>query len=472
MLEFPSDFVWGAATSSYQIEGAAFEDGRGESIWDRFCREPGRVLGGHDGRVACDHYHRYRDDVQLLRWLGVGAYRFSIAWPRILPHGRGAVNDAGLDFYDRLVDALLEAGIAPYATLYHWDLPQPLEDEGGWPVRDTAQAFASFADAVSRRLGDRVKRWITHNEPWCASMLGYQQGIHAPGREDWRAALLASHHLLLSHGLAVPVIRSNVPNAEVGITLNLTPAVPASNSAADRDACRHFDGHFNRWFLQPVFLGAYPADMLSDYRAVGRLPAALDPPPAQDLSAISAPLDFLGINYYFRRVSRSETVPEERNEPPTVQVAPEAEWTDMGWEVYPEGMYDILTRVHRDYRPPAIYITENGCSYADGPGDDGRIRDVRRCRYFHDHLAACRRAIQDGVPLRGFFAWSLMDNFEWERGYDQRFGLTWVDYDSQERRPKDSARMYRNIAGANAIPEVFDAGICDGEIVGGSDGEA
>lgn len=462
-LEFPAGFVWGAATSSYQIEGAAFEGGRGESIWDRFCREPGNVLGGGSGDVACDHYHRYRDDVELMRWMGLGAYRFSIAWPRVLPEGRGRVNPAGLDFYDRLVDALLEAKIEPYATLYHWDLPQVLESEGGWTVRSTAAAFVEFTDAVTRRIGDRVTHWITHNEPWCASMLGYQQGIHAPGRQDWSAALVASHHLLLSHGLAVPVIRTNCAKAEVGITLNLAPVVPASGSRPDREACRHADGHLNRWFLEPLFLGHYPADMVADYRGMGRLPAGLDPASSEDLGAISVPIDFLGINYYFRNVARSESVPEDRNAPREVHLAPESEWTDMGWEVYPDGLRQILTRVHLDYRPKALYVTENGASYADGPGPDGRIRDVRRSRFLHDHLAACHRALEGGVPLRGYFAWSLLDNFEWERGYDQRFGLNWVDYGTQERRPKDSARMYRRFVDRNAIPGTYDATLADTE---------
>lgn len=453
---FPGDFVWGTATSSYQIEGAAFEDGRSESIWDRFCREPGKVQGGDTGDVACDHYHRYRDDVLLMRELGVSAYRFSVAWPRVLPAGRGAANPAGLDFYDRLVDTLLEADIQPYCTLYHWDLPQVLEAQGGWTHRGTAAAFVEFADAVTRRLGDRLGHYITHNEPWCASMLGYQQGIHAPGRQDWPAALAASHHLLLSHGLAVPVIRTNCPGAQVGITLNLSPTVPASGSHADRDATRHADGYLNRWFLEPLFLGHYPADMVADYRGMGRLPAGLDPASSEDLAAIAVPLDFLGINYYFRNVIRSETVPEARNDPREIEVAPASEWTDMGWEVYPDGLREILTRVHLDYRPKAIYVTENGCSYGDTPGPDGRVRDVRRCRYYYDHLVACHRAIEDGVPLRGYFAWSFLDNFEWDRGYAQRFGLHHVDYDSQVRVPKDSARLFRRIALENRIPDTFE----------------
>lgn len=448
-LAFPAGFTWGAATSAYQIEGAVRQDGRGESIWDRFCRTPGKVAGGDHGEVACDHYARWRDDVALMRELGLRAYRFSIAWPRVVPGGRGAVNGRGLDFYDRLVDELLAAGIAPVATLYHWDLPQPLEDEGGWPVRATAKAFVDYADIVTRRLGDRVSRWITHNEPWCISVLGYETGEHAPGRRSPAAALAASHHLLLSHGWAVPVIRRNTRDAEVGITLNLVPTMPASSSAADYDTFRRIDGTMNRWYLDPLHGRGYPADILADHVAAGHVPASgWDVIEHGDLAAIATACDFLGINYYSRAVARS-TAPD--NLPPTVHVAPTSEHTDIGWEVFPAGLAEILLRVHLEYRPRQLFVTENGASYATAPDDDGRIRDVARTRYLHDHLIEARRAILSGVPLAGYFAWSLLDNFEWAHGYRQRFGITWVDYASQARILKDSGRWYRRVIDSNAV---------------------
>jgi beta-glucosidase len=454
-VTFPKGFVWGSATSSYQIEGGANEDGRGESIWDRYARTRTNIKDASSGEIACDHYHRWREDVALLRHLGHAAYRFSIAWPRVLPAGRGgraAVNERGLDFYSRLVDELLAQGIAPYPTLFHWDLPQVLEDQGGWPARATAEAFVEYVDAVTRRLGDRVTRWITHNEPWCSSLLSYQKGIHAPGRKDWPAALAASHHLLLSHGLAVPVVRQNSPGAEVGITVNLSPSIPASKSAEDHAAARFHDGHVNRWFLDPVFRAAYPADMLSEYAALGHLPgdwSSLVRP--GDLAHIAAPIDFLGVNYYNRHVARSGRLSEEDNAPRTVFVAPPREWTDIGWEVYPEGMFEVLMRVHLGYRPDKIYVTENGASYLDAPDAQKRVGDARRTAFLREHLLAAHRAIAAGVPLAGYFAWSLMDNFEWDHGYTQRFGLCWVDYQTQERIPKDSALWYRTVIEGNAV---------------------
>jgi beta-glucosidase len=451
-LRFPEGFVWGAATSAYQIEGATREDGRGESIWDRFCLKPGRVEGGATGDVACDHYHRFAQDVELMAELGLGAYRFSVSWPRVLPRARGVVNQAGLDFYSRLVDALLSKGITPFVTLFHWDLPQVLDDEGGWPSRATVDAFVEYADVVSRRLGDRVRHWITHNEPWCAGLLGHQQGRHAPGLQDWRAALAACHHLLLSHGRAVPVVRGNSRGSEVGISLNLTPATAASPSKADAEAARHFDGYFNRWFLDPLFGRGYPRDMLADYAAAGHLPPS---GPAfvedEDFAAIAAPIDFLGVNYYTRMVVRSASVPEGQNERPTVDVAPSSELTEMGWEVHPDGLDEILSRLRSDYAAPKLYVTENGCSYSDGPDAGGRIRDERRIRFLRDHVVAAHRALTAGAPLAGYFVWSVLDNFEWERGYGQRFGLYWVDYATQQRIPKDSALWYRDVIAANGL---------------------
>jgi beta-glucosidase len=454
-LTFPETFLWGAATSSYQIEGAWQADGRGESIWDRFSHTPGKIADGSNGDVACDHYHLWREDVALLKHLGVHAYRFSIAWPRILPTGRGAINQKGLDFYSRLVDELLKNEIQPVATLYHWDLPQTLQDQGGWPERATAEAFVEYTDIVSRRLGDRVKIWVTHNEPWCASFLSYQIGEHAPGWKDWSAAIAASHHLLLSHGWAVPVLRRNSPGAEVGIVLNPSPGYPASPSPYDANAYRQHDGYMNRWFLDPLYGRQYPADMLADYAKAGYLspngPAWLRD---GDLEAIAVPTDFLGINYYTREVPRSTAIPEEQNAPRTVIRAPREEWTEMNWEIYPNGLYDLLMRITTDYRVPKLYITENGASYSDGPDEHGQIHDTRRLRYIHEHLAASQRAIASGVPLAGYFIWSLMDNFEWAHGYTQRFGITWVDYETQQRVPKDSALWYKQTITDNAVDAI------------------
>jgi beta-glucosidase len=440
-MRFPSGFVWGAATSSYQIEGAAFEDGRGESVWDRFCRTPGRVAGGATGDHACDHYHRWREDIALMQRLGLRAYRFSIAWPRVIPEGRGAVNRRGLDFYDRLVDGLLAAGIEPFPTLFHWDLPQPLEDAGGWPVRATAEAFADYAEAVARRLGDRVRRFITHNEPWCVATLGYERGVHAPGRTDAAAALAAGHHLLLSHGWAAECLRSR--GAEVGITLNLVPAAPATDHPEDREACHAFDGQLNRWFLDPLFGRGYPSDVLASHARAGRVPDWLG---ENDLADIATALDFLGVNYYSRALVRR---PHTTSESHSIVELPDVERTDMGWEVYPDGLCDLLVRVQRDYAPRRIYVTENGASYPTGPSADGRIRDEQRQAFLRDHLRAARRALDRGVPLAGYFVWSLLDNFEWDRGYAQRFGIVWVDYSTQARIPKNSGLWYAKVVATN-----------------------
>jgi beta-glucosidase len=455
-VSFPKGFVWGCATSAYQIEGATNEDGRGESIWDRFARtEPARIKDGSSGDVACDHYHRWGEDIALMKELGMAAYRFSVAWPRILPQGRvagGGINPRGLDFYGRLVDGLLEQGITPYLTLYHWDLPQALQDEGGWANRATAEAFVEYADVVSRHLGDRVKHWITHNEPWCSGLLSHQKGIHAPGLRDMSVALAACHHILLSHGWTVPVVRSNCRDAEVGITLNLSPVMPASPSPADADACRHYDGWMNRWFLEPVFRAAYPADMVRDYTALGYLPAG-GPAYVQpgDLQKIAVPTDFIGVNYYNRAVTRSDKIPESENLPRTIPLASPSACTDVGWEVYPDGMFQVLMRVTIEYRPSRILITENGAAYSDGPDAAGRVTDGKRVRYFRDHLVAAQRAIEAGAPVAGYFAWSLLDNYEWEQGYTQRFGITWVDYPTQRRIPKQSAAFYRKVIEENAV---------------------
>jgi beta-glucosidase len=448
--EFPRGFLWGVATSAQQIEGGFQAGGRGESIWDRFAATPGNIADGSDARVACDHFHRWPEDLERMRWLGVGAYRFSIAWPRVIPDGRGAVNAAGLDFYDRLVDALLEAGIQPFVTLYHWDLPQALEERGGWGARATVEAFTRYAEVVGGRLGDRVRHWATHNEPWCVAVLGHEEGQHAPGRRDPGEALRVAHHVLLSHGRAAAVLKRYAAGAEVGIVLNLTPAWPVSDSEADRDAVRRFDAAFNRWYLDPLFRGAYPADGIEDRIRRGHLTTPKLPfVRAGDLETIAAPLDFLGVNYYSRVVVRAG--PD--GEPVAVRTVPDSQLTDMGWEVYPQGLAELLIRLHREYPQPKLYLTENGAAYPDGPDAAGRVADERRVAYLRDHLVAAHRALESGVRLAGYFVWSLIDNFEWAHGFTKRFGLFWVDYATQRRIPKDSAFWYRDVAAGNMVED-------------------
>ena len=425
----PADFLWGAATSAYQIEGATHEDGRGESIWDSFAAIPGKIADGSTGEPADEHYHRARDDVALMREVGLRAYRFSVAWPRVQPEGRGRPNAAGLDFYDRLVELLLESGIRPFVTLYHWDLPQALQDRGGWANRETIDRFADYADIVSHRLGGRAHDWITHNEPWVVAWLGHATGVHAPGLADPALYPRVAHNLLLSHGAATPVVRGNVRGgaAGVGIVLNLSPVEPASVREEDERAALIHDGVLNRWYLDALFKGVYPADILE------RQPIAVE---ADELETIATPIDFLGVNYYSRAVVRMG--PDGR----PVQTRPAGEYTAMGWEVYPQGLYDLLTRLTRDYHPPALYVTENGAAFADAPGPDGAVHDPRRVAYLEAHVEQAARAVAAGVPLRGYFVWSLLDNWEWAEGYTKRFGLVYVDYTTQARTIKDSGRWY------------------------------
>jgi beta-glucosidase len=436
---FPASFVWGAATAAYQVEGATNEDGRAESVWDRFCATPGKVRNGDDGAIACDFYHRYRDDITLMSALGLNAFRFSISWPRLLPEGAGAANPAGLDFYDRLVDELLEAGITPYATLYHWDLPQAVEDRGGWPERTTIDAYTAYVQAVVERLGDRVGHWITHNEPRVNAWLGYGWGIHAPGRTSERDALAAAHHLLVSHGRAVEIIRATAPAAQVGITLDLFPVYPASGDECDRDAARHFDGFHNRWFLDPVFRGEYPPDLVEHFGASApRIENG-------DLDLIRAPIDFLGVNYYRREVVASG---ENGGTQPVHQ--PDSEYTDMGWEVSPEGLFDLLGRLRDEYGVRAVYVTENGAAFTDVRIHDGSVRDPERQAYLEEHIGVIDRALSEGVSVAGYFVWSLLDNFEWAHGYSKRFGLIYVDYPTLERIPKSSYYWYRDFIAATS----------------------
>jgi beta-glucosidase len=437
-LVFPPDFLWGVSTSAYQIEGAWNEDGKGPSIWDTFTHTPGHIADHTNGDMACDHYHRWREDVALLRDVGVKAYRFSISWPRVLPEGRGKANSAGLDFYDRLIDALLEAQIQPLPTLYHWDLPQALQDQGGWPNRETVPAFATHAEVIARRLGDRVSRWITHNEPYIVSVYGHWTGEIAPGIRDAKAAIQAAHHLLLSHGEAARAIRATAGRrAEVGIALNLQPVHPASERLEDQEAARRFDGLANRWYLDPLFRGTYPQDVLE---SLGPLAPTVQ---AGDLSTIAVPLDFLGVNYYSRVVARHEPaatlVQVEHVNPVEVE-------RSLMWEIYPSGLEEILQRVWRDYRPALLLVTENGMPLADSPDANGRIDDSPRIAFLQRHLAAAHRVIGAGIPLGGYFVWSLLDNFEWSFGYRPRFGLVYVDFASQQRIHKASARWYGQVA--------------------------
>ncbi len=448
ILQFPKEFTWGVATSAQQIEGAWDRDGRGESIWDRFASEAGRIEDGARPLTTCRHYDRWREDLDLMRWLGIGAYRFSTSWSRILPEGRGEPNPAGFDFYDRLIDALLASGIQPFLTLNHWDMPQALQDRGGWPARETCAAFAEYAAALARRLGDRVRFWATHNEPWCVATLGHEHGAHAPGHRDPQEALRAAHHLLLSHGQAAEIIRDLAPDAQVGIVLNVSPGHPASAAEADRDAVRQFDGFFHRWYLDPLVHGRYPADAIADRVRWGQLTGD-DLPFVQsgDLDYIRAPLDYLGVNYYSRTVIAAG--PDGR--PSAVAGAPREALTEMGWEVYPPGLIEALQRLERDYGVASYYLTENGAAFVDAPPTRGRIADPRRVTYLRDHLTAAHAAIAAGIPLRGYFAWTLLDNFEWNHGFTKRFGLFGVDFVTGARIPKDSAHWFRKTVAARAV---------------------
>ena len=450
ILQFPKKFTWGTATAAYQIEGAVHEDGRQDSIWDVFSHTPGKTANGDTGDIADDHYHRWKDDIALMKSLGYKAYRFSLAWPRILPDGRGKVNQPGIDFYNRLIDELLNSGIQPLVTLYHWDLPAALPD--GWLNRETTSAFEEYGGVAVRAFGDRVKEWITLNEPFCSSFMGYLYGRHAPGLQDLPKALLASHHLLLAHGLAVPVIRSSCPGARVGITLNESPYYPASRSPEDLDAIRHADGEVNRWFLDPLYGRQYPLDMLQDYVKAGGLdsiePEFIRP---GDMEKIAALTDFLGLNYYMRGVIDTRKSHGGISNLFHPQVDPDENHTEMGWEIFPFGLYETLCRNYFTYKPPEIIVTENGASYSDGPDPSGRVNDQRRIAYLKSHIEAVGRAIRAGVPVSGYFLWSLLDNFEWGYGYTQRFGLIYVDYQTQKRYPKDSAYWYGQVARKNGL---------------------
>lgn len=432
--EFPSGFHFGAATSAYQVEGAVHEGGRGPSMWDTFAHHSGRIADASTGDVACDHYHRMASDVALMHSLGHNAYRFSVAWPRVLPQGRGEINTQGLDFYDRLVDQLLEKGIAPYATLYHWDLPLALHDKGGWLQRDTCYAFAEFAGVVAQRLGDRVHSYATLNEPRCSATVGYLEGRHAPGLEDRSSALLAAHHLMLAHGLAIPVLRGLTRTAKLGVVLDIKPYYAADTQPATAQACRIADGVFNRWFLDPLLLGRYPQDV---WAAEGTCVPQLDATTLeQDLRTIAQPIDSLGLNYY----TRSFVTHDPSRPFPHVREIPveHAQYTTMGWEIFPQGLQDMLLRIAREYPVKDLFIAENGAALNDTV-TNGEIDDPVRVQYLQSHMHAVAQALQQGVPLSAYIAWSLLDNFEWGKGYTQRFGICHVDYATQKRTPKASA---------------------------------
>jgi beta-glucosidase len=445
-LVFPKGFEWGAATASYQIEGAYNEDGKGESIWDRFSHIFGNTLNGDTGNIACDHYHRYQDDIALMKEMGIDTYRFSIAWPRILPTGKNKINKKGLDFYKRLVEELHQAGIKPTATLYHWDLPQGLQDNGGWKNRDTVNYFNQYAQIMFAELGDLIPRWITHNEPFVAAFVGNLFGEHAPGYKDYNKAVQVSHNLLLSHGMAVQSYREADLDGEVGITLDLAPIYSNSDSKKDKMAKDYCDAFNNRWFLDPIFKGRYPKVLLDLYK--NKFPGFYYYD--QDLKTISQEIDFLGINYYSRtlvKYSNDNILKHSIIKPDS------SEYTEMGWEVYPQGLYDLLIRLKNEYtKEKPLYITENGAAFKDDLSDDGAVHDEKRKVFLKEHLKKAHQAIEDNVPLQGYYVWSLMDNFEWAYGYSKRFGLIFVDFkDKQKRIFKDSAKWYQKVISENRL---------------------
>lgn len=448
---FPEGFLWGAATASYQVEGAIRDGGRGPSVWDDFSHTPGTIDHGHTGDIACDHYHRVEADVKLMAELGLQSYRFSISWSRVMPEGRGKVNGEGLAWYSRLVDLLLANDIVPCPTLFHWDLPSALESTGGFRNRDTASRFADYAAVMTAELGDRVNMWSTFNEPWCFAYLGHASGVHAPGLTDDRAALSVAHHQLLAHGLAIEAMRAERNDLRLGIVINPSPVRSEGSPAASTDAIRRIDALHNRWWFDGVLAGAYPADLLDD---LGPLAEPIRP---GDNEQIAQPIDWIGINYYFDILVRGTRGPDDtptRNYPTVTDVTESPirpTHTDMGWPITPDGLTELLVRLNNDYPDlPPVFITENGCAY-DDPVIDGRCADPRRIEYLDAHLRAVADAIDEGVDVRGYFHWSLFDNFEWAHGYGKRFGIVHVDFDTMERTPRDSAQWYREVIKANGL---------------------
>jgi beta-glucosidase len=446
---FPKGFFWGTATASYQIEGAWNADGKGESIWDRFAHTPGKIKNGDNGDIACDSYHRWREDIALMRAMNLNSYRFSISWPRIQPSGSGAASAKGIDYYSQLVDALLKAQIRPMVTLYHWDLPQALEDAGGWPNRDLVGRYCDYVQLVSRALGDRVNDWILFNEPSAFVDLGYLEGTMAPGRQSLLDFLRASHVVNLAQGEGFRALKAGRPSARVGTVMNMSPCEPASNSAEDKLAAERAHAIVNVWFLDPVLRGRYPD-------AFTFLPETLMRIQSGDMEKTRAPLDFVGINLYYRTVASAATAlhrathAQEWLFPVTLAGGEQGPKTDFGWEVWPKALYDIVMRITRDFNRPVLEITESGCAYS-GPDANGVIRDSRRIDYHRQYLAALSRAMSEGADVRGYHAWSLMDNFEWADGYSERFGLAYVDFKTQKRTLKDSGRWYGRVAAENKL---------------------
>jgi beta-glucosidase len=452
-ITFPKNFFWGTATAAYQIEGAWKEDGKGESVWDRFSHTPGTIKNGDTGDTACDSYHRWREDIALMRAMNLNSYRFSISWPRIQASGSGSTNSKGIDYYSRLVDALLEARIRPFVTLYHWDLPQALEDAGGWPNRDTAGRFSEYVDVMARALGDRVSDWMLFNEPSVFTYSGHLEGVHAPGRKSLWDFLRATHVVNLAQGAGFRALKAARPQARVGTAFNMSACEPATDSEADKLAAERTHAITNLWFLEPALKGRYP-------EAFTYLPETVMGIKGDDMEKVRAPLDFIGINLYYRTITSSPGAME--------RVAHAQEWlfpvrmttgggeqgpkTDIGWEVWPQALYDVVTRITRDYNRPVIEITESGCAYNDGPDASGKITDIRRIEYHRQYLAALARAIADSADVRGYHAWSLIDNFEWAEGFSQRFGLAYVDFKTQKRTIKESGSWYAKVAGKNSLP--------------------
>ncbi len=441
--DFPEGFLWGASTSAYQIEGAWNEDGKGKSIWDTFSHTPGKIYKDQNGDIAADHYHHWHDDFDFLKKLNLNSYRFSIAWTRILPDGTGTINQKGLDFYGRLIDHLLEMGIEPFPTLFHYDLPQTLQDQGGWPSRGTALRFAEYAGVVGKAFGDRINYWITHNEPFVTAAAGHFFGVHAPGIKDLGATLQSVHHLLLSNGLAIKALRNYAKKgASIGAAINMSPVEPASEDVKDQRSAIMFDALLNRMILDPLFFGQYPAELEPFFQM--HVPGDL----TADLTTIHSPMEFLGVNYYSRTVVKHDPdVPFLE----LVEIHPKGNEYSMMWEIYPEGLYNLLLRIRKDYNPPVILVTENGVPVPEDVDFDGRIRDERRIRYLRNHILQVQRALGEGVPIHGYFVWSLMDNFEWALGYRPRFGLIHVDFESQKRTIKDSGQWYATLAKNNRI---------------------
>lgn len=445
-INFPENFIWGSATSAYQIEGACSEDGKGESIWDRFCHLPGNIENGHTGDIACDHYHRYEEDIEIMKEIGIKSYRFSVSWPRIFPNGTGQPNQKGLDFYKRLTDCLLENGITPAITLYHWDLPQKLQDMGGWKNRDTTDYFTEYSSEMFKNFGDVVPMWVTHNEPWVVTLLGHLLGTHAPGIKDLRTSLEVSHHLLLSHGKTMKVFRDMNIDAQIGIAPNLSYNYPASQKPEDIAAAELSFSLMGRWFLDPIFKGHYPKNALEHYKNKGIDLSFSE----EDLKLINQPIDFLAFNTYSSYFIKHDPAAESGYawaEPPFENY----EITEMDWIVHPEGLYDLLMLLDRDYGKPNLIISENGAAFKDEISSNGKIEDVRRIQYLKDYLTQAHRAIQDGVNLKAYYLWSFMDNFEWSFGYNKKFGIVHVDFETQERKIKDSGYWYKEVIKNNGF---------------------